>query len=205
MTSKNRALLARREALEAAIDEWHKEHRDKPHDPDAYRAFLSDIDYLVPEGPDFNATTRDVDDEITTIPGPQLVVPVNNARYAINAANASWGSLYDALYGTDVISDEAGYQLAGWHAWFDFQDDLLWLLVVAVIELSVRRRHKGRSLGRMPLVAGLIYGALLIDGGFWMINGHNLYMYDQLLWIFGFWAIEANLRSKQSSVPLMQS
>lgn len=105
----------------------------------------------------------------------------------------------------NVISDEAGYQLAGWHAWFDFQDALLWLLVVAVIELSVWRRHKGRSLGRMPLVAGLIYGALLIDGGFWMINGHYLYMYDQLLWIFGFWAIEANLRSKQSSEPLMQS
>ena len=113
LTSKNRALLARRKALEAAIDEWHKEHFGKPHDPDAYRAFLSDIDYLVPEGPDFNATTRDVDDEITTIPGPQLVVPVNNARYAINATNARWGSLYDALYGTDVISDEAGALTSG--------------------------------------------------------------------------------------------
>ena len=113
LTSKNRALLERREALEAAIDEWHKKHRDEPHDPDAYRTFLGDIGYLAPEGPDFSATTSDVDDEITTIPGPQLVVPVNNARYAINAANARWGSLYDALYGTDAISDEAGVLTSG--------------------------------------------------------------------------------------------
>ena len=113
LTSKNLALLERREALEAAIDEWHKKHRDEPHDPDAYRTFLGDIGYLAPEGPDFSATTSDVDDEITTIPGPQLVVPVNNARYAINAANARWGSLYDALYGTDAISDEAGVLTSG--------------------------------------------------------------------------------------------
>ncbi|MAF07282.1 MAG: malate synthase G [Acidiferrobacteraceae bacterium] len=113
LTPKNRALLARREELEAAIDQWHKAHRGSPHDAKAYRAFLSDIGYLAPEGPDFSATTRDVDEEITAIPGPQLVVPVNNARYAINATNARWGSLYDALYGTDVISDEAGALASG--------------------------------------------------------------------------------------------
>jgi len=113
LTPKNRALLAQREALEAAIDEWHTAHRGTPHDSNAYQAFLRDIGYLVPEGPDFHATTRDVDEEITTIPGPQLVVPVNNARYAINATNARWGSLYDALYGTDVISDEDGALTSG--------------------------------------------------------------------------------------------
>lgn len=105
----------------------------------------------------------------------------------------------------NVVSDEKGYHLAGWHAWFDFQDALLWLLVVAVIELSVWRRHQGRPLGRLPLVAGVIYAGLLIDGGFWMIHGHYLYLYDQLLWIFGFWAIEANLRLKESSGLVQQN
>ncbi|HBP84286.1 MAG TPA: malate synthase G, partial [Gammaproteobacteria bacterium] len=106
LTPKNRALLARREELETLINEWHAERRGIPHDPKSYRAFLSDIGYLAPEGPDFSVSTQGIDPEITAIPGPQLVVPVNNARYAINATNARWGSLYDALYGTDVISDE---------------------------------------------------------------------------------------------------
>ena len=110
LTAENRALLDKRDSLQAQIDAWHRSHRGETHDPAAYRAFLSQIGYLVEEGPDFSVSTVGVDDEITTIAGPQLVVPVNNARYALNAANARWCSLYDALYGTDVLpeTDNAG-------------------------------------------------------------------------------------------------
>ncbi|VAZ95517.1 malate synthase G [Mycobacterium pseudokansasii] len=108
LTPQNQELLKIRDELQAQIDKWHRHRVIEPLDPEAYRQFLTDIGYLLQEPEDFTITTSGVDDEITTTAGPQLVVPILNARFALNAANARWGSLYDALYGTDVIPESDG-------------------------------------------------------------------------------------------------
>ena len=115
LAPENRALMARRRELELQINEWHRNHAFEPFDAEAYRSFLMEIGYLVPEGADFSIATDPLDPEMSTIAGPQLVVPLTNARYALNAANARWGSLYDAVYGTDMlpgVPKSGGYDAA---------------------------------------------------------------------------------------------
>jgi malate synthase len=131
LAPRNVALLEQRVALHAKIDDWHRARKGQPHDASAYRAFLEEIGYLLPEGGDFKIGTENVDAEIAEIAGPQLVVPVNNARYALNASNARRGSLYDALYGTDVIPEDDGrerkfgYNPARGKAVMDYAGDVL--------------------------------------------------------------------------------
>src|ERR1700761_2080222 len=108
LTPQNESLLNTRDELQAQIAKWHRQRVIEPIDPDAYRQFLTEIGYLKPEPEDFTITTSGVDDEITSTACAQLVVPVLNARFSLNASNARWGSLYDALYGTDVIPESDG-------------------------------------------------------------------------------------------------
>jgi len=110
---RNKDLLDKRENIQSQIDKWHLDRKGEQHNHDEYKKFLEEIGYIAPRSPDFLITTDNVDPEIKTIAGPQLVVPVMNARFALNAANARWGSLYDALYGTDVISEEDGAKREG--------------------------------------------------------------------------------------------
>ena len=174
---KNRELLDRRGRLQAQIDAWHAERAAQPIDPAAYRTFLESIGYLLPAGADFRIETENVDDEIALIAGPQLVVPVDNARYALNAANARWGSLYDALYGTDVIArDDDGTGSAGFDpargrrviAWTnDFLDETTPLAGgphAAVTAYATRRRDDGEG---VELAATLADGSRtgLVDPG----------------------------------------
>ncbi len=152
---KNRALLARRDEIQTQIDNWHREHAGAPINHAEYRAFLEKIGYIVPVGPDFSVETEQVDPEIATIPGPQLVVPVMNARYALNAANARWGSLYDALYGTDAMGDApsaGGYDPARGArviAWAKkFLDDEVSLAGGSHAEVSAYRVEGGKLLAQ---------------------------------------------------------
>src|SRR5215217_7054152 len=113
LAPRNRGLLDLRDQLQSRIDAYHHENAGKPFDATGYEQFLRDIGYLRPEPEDFSIRTENVDDEIARVAGPQLVVPVSNPRYALNAANARWGSLYDALYGTDAIPEEGGAERGG--------------------------------------------------------------------------------------------
>ena len=189
LAPRNADLLAVRERMQAQLDEWHRDRRGRPHDAAAYEAFLTEIGYLVPEGPAFEIGTASVDPEIAHLPGPQLVVPITNARYALNAANARWGNLYDALYGTDALGDAApggGYDAARGGRVIDWAKDWLdrtvpletgsWRDVVGVeagaelsLTLSEAATFDGVGEGasqqaRTMLASGATYEGWVMDG-----------------------------------------
>ncbi|MFP4539291.1 MAG: malate synthase G [Dichotomicrobium sp.] len=156
LSAENRALLDKRDDLQAKLDQWHRDRKGRTIDPVEYESFLREIGYLQPEGPDFNISTADVDPEIAEVSGPQLVVPVSNARYALNAANARWGSLYDAIYGTDVLGDTpkgTGYDPARGarvFAWAkSFLDEAVPLAGVSHAEVAAYAVSGGRLVAKM--------------------------------------------------------
>ena len=156
---RNAELLATRDRMQAELDAWHKAHPGKIADMEAYKSFLSELGYLVPEGEDFQIETMNTDPEFATTPGPQLVVPITNARYALNAANARWGSLYDAFYGTDALGAPApsgGFDTARGH--------------------EVVKAAKAFLDATFPVSGGSFAQAkrFVIDGGSLKIDGHPL-------------------------------
>ncbi len=177
MTGRNRELLEQRDQLQERIDDFH---RTSPGPPEAgrYRAFLEEIGYLQSPGDDFEISTRDVDPEIATVAGPQLVVPVSNARFALNAANARWGSLYDALYGTDVISEEQGrekgdrYNPVRGAAVIEYAAKFLDVAIPLVEgnHADVREYSLRKEEGRMLLEISLADGRVtsLVEPGLWV-------------------------------------
>ena len=155
---RNKKLLDKRDDLQRQIDAWHNDHAGKPVDISAYKSFLNEIGYLLDEGPAFSVTTQGVDAEIATLAGPQLVVPVGNARFAVNAVNARWGSLYDALYVSDVIPTTDG---AGMEADFNpLRGDRVVAYVAAFLDqvfpLAEGRAH---SVGLNSLKVYKLFGA----------------------------------------------
>lgn len=177
MTPRNRELLAKREVLQQQIDAWHMENtvEDYLNDFNAYKTFLSEIGYLVPEGDDLCISTANADSEISTVAGPQLVVPVMNARYALNAANARWGSLFDALYGTDLIPEGNGAEKGNGYnpvrgekvmAWADtFLDTAIPLASGSHSQVTAYhlRDHGGRVSISAALTDGSMTGLAIID------------------------------------------
>jgi len=172
---RNKALLEKRDALQAKIDDWHKQHDMAYYlsHREEYKQFLTDIGYLVPEGKDFKVSTWNIDYEISIVAGPQLVVPVMNARYALNAANARWGSLFDALYGTDVIpftgAERKGYDPKRGQQVIDWADDFL----DQAIPLEKGRHSQVRKYGLINQDGHIVLQVELEDGSYTRLTNQD--------------------------------
>ncbi|WP_170374571.1 malate synthase G [Ruegeria atlantica] len=181
---KNRELLAKRSEIQSRLDGWHLERKGQAHDAAAYEAFLREIGYLVEEGPDFQIETANVDPEIAAIPGPQLVVPITNARFALNAANARWGSLYDGLYGTDAMGDlptGIGYDAARGArviAWAkDFLDDAAPLASGSWADVSELRVENGALVPALADPSRFVgYGGATENPEFVLLKNNGLHV-----------------------------